>query len=151
LFLTTLLSPVISGMVHSSTVPGHPVQSYGCAGTAEEASNQDICQDGPYVSAKKYGGRRRARVLITSIGALAACIAFCGFLNEVMNAEGVSRNVNVLEESGDPEKQPTPEDTKFCSGFEGWLQTDCLKSRVEDRNTVKIWTDDQVRALSLSS
>ena len=47
--------------------------------------------------------------------------------------------------------QPTAQDVADCASFTGWLQTDCLQSKVTDRKSVSVWTDDQVREANRSA
>eukprot|EP00292_Cryptomonas_paramecium_P011536 CAMPEP_0113666134 /NCGR_PEP_ID=MMETSP0038_2-20120614/2697_1 /TAXON_ID=2898 /ORGANISM="Cryptomonas paramecium" /LENGTH=314 /DNA_ID=CAMNT_0000581575 /DNA_START=222 /DNA_END=1163 /DNA_ORIENTATION=+ /assembly_acc=CAM_ASM_000170 len=40
---------------------------------------------------------------------------------------------------------PTEQDAVDCGSLEGFLQTDCMKSRVADRKSTFTWSDEQVR------
>ncbi len=122
-------------------VPGQPPNRYGCTGTAEEPSVQSLDAD-----CRRHSGRRRAQLVIGSITVIVATLAICDlFTSNISSHYSFQQYTSALIESSDsPSKQPTAQDVADCSGFQGWLQSDCLKAKTEDRKSVSFWTDEQV-------
>ncbi len=122
-------------------VPGQPPNRYGCTGTAEEPSVQSLDAE-----CRRHSGRRRAHVVIGGIVVIVAAVAICDLVttNSSSNYSFQQYTSALLESADSPTKQPTAQDVADCSGFQGWLQADCLKSKTEDRKSVGFWTDEQV-------
>ncbi len=132
----------VQEMVKSpNAVPGQPPNRYGCAGTAEEPFVQSLDAE-----CRRHGGRRRAQLVIGGITLIVAALAICDlFTTNLSSNYSFQQYASALLEAADsPSRQPTAQDVADCSGFQGWLQSDCLKSKTEDRKSVSFWTDEQV-------
>jgi hypothetical protein len=130
-----------------NAVPGHPSSHYGCTGTAEDAAQQSLHDE---LASRRYGGRRRAKVVIGSIAGIVCVLAICDLVSNGAENYTFGDFTSLLIEGNTASSaastisQATPEDIADCSSFQGWLQTDCIQSKVNDRKTVSVWTDDQV-------
>ena len=129
-------------------VPGQPTSNYGCTGTAEAASNHTLHEE-LIVSNRRQSGRRRARVVIGGIIALVGILAVYDIISNISEDNSFADYTSILVDTSSTTLtvtgQPTAQDVADCASFTGWLQTDCLQSKVTDRKSVSVWTDDQVR------
>ncbi len=131
-------------MKSPNAVPGQPPNRYGCTGTAKEPSLQSS-----EAECRRHGGRRRAQLVIGGIVVIVGALAICDFVTTTSNYSFQQYASALLESADSPAKQPTAQDVADCSGFQGWLQADCLKSKTEDRKSVGFWTDEQVDCRSI--
>ena len=91
--------------------------------------------------------RRRGRMLVVAAGlSLIACMLITVRLGEDMWGEEDhgQRRVGLLS-AGQSDEEIRTADEQHCERFEGFLKTECIEKRRQDRNAPRLWTDEEVR------
>lgn len=83
----------------------------------------------------------RGRIVAAGLGMLVCAVVALAF-GEGLWGEG---GRDVLSMSGMSEEEIRTADEEHCKSFEGFLKTECMEKRKEDRSAPRLWSDTEVR------